>query len=277
MPNKLYQFIFSPPARLAWLTAKIYDVPTEIIEIDLSKGEHLDMDFIKMNPKHEVPIFDHDGKIVTESRGIAKYFHENFNQDLEKNDHWYPKDPEERAKVDEWLDWSDKRHMSICIPPLMTALNTYGMPWRENFGIFITKMSSKMKNDPKAIKEMEQNLSEAEEILSKREINQVSDLNLGDLATFLETSLPFFILPNVKYEDYPALANLYKTMKHIPEFEEIDQKFGEFIKRIHDLQNSSNNSPTIFTTMGEIWTTIKLVCYLKWNGIDMRKNLPEKE
>ena len=39
MPNKLYQFIFSPPARLAWLTAKIYDVPTEIIEIDLSKGQ----------------------------------------------------------------------------------------------------------------------------------------------------------------------------------------------------------------------------------------------
>ena len=104
-----------------------------------------------------------------------------------------------------------------------------------------------------------------------------SSLNLGDLATFLETSLPFFVLPNVKYEDYPALANLYKTMKHIPEFEEIDQKFGDFIKRIHDLQNSSNNSPTIFTTMGEIWTTIKLVCYLKWNGIDMRKNLPEKE
>ena len=52
-----------------------------------------------MNPKHQVPIFDHDGQIVTESRGIAKYFHENFNQDLEKNDHWYPKDPEERAKV----------------------------------------------------------------------------------------------------------------------------------------------------------------------------------
>ena len=63
------------------------------------QGEHLDLDFIKMNPKHEVPIFDHDGQIVTESRGIAKYFHENFNQDLEKNDHWYPKDPEERAKV----------------------------------------------------------------------------------------------------------------------------------------------------------------------------------
>ena len=57
------------------------------------------MDFIKMNPKHEVPIFDHDGQIVTESRGIAKYFHENFNQDIEKNDHWYPKDPQERAKV----------------------------------------------------------------------------------------------------------------------------------------------------------------------------------
>ena len=99
MPNELYKFTFSPPARLAWLTAKIYKVPTDIIETDLSKGEHLDLEFIKKNPKHEVPVFVHEGKIITESRNIAKYFHENFNQDLEKNDHWYPKNEEERAKV----------------------------------------------------------------------------------------------------------------------------------------------------------------------------------
>ena len=99
MPNRLYKFTFSPPARLAWLTAKIYKVPTEIIEIDLSKGEHLNLEFININPKHEVPVFDHDGQIITESRNIAKYFHEHFNNGFEENDHWYPANPEERAKV----------------------------------------------------------------------------------------------------------------------------------------------------------------------------------
>ena len=177
------------------------------------------------------------------------------------------------VQVDEWLDWSDKRHMSICMPALMTALNTYGMPWRENFGIFITIMSKKMMKNPNAIKEMKTNLSDAEEILSKREMNHVDDLNLGDLATFLETSLPFFILPDINYEDYPALNKLYKIMQQIPEFEEIDEKFKEFTERIIDLNNSSSASPTIFTTMGEIWTSMKLFCYLKWNGIDMTKNI----
>ena len=102
MPNTVYTFSFSPPARLAWLTAKIYNVPTEIVQVNLAKGEQLELDFIKMNPRHEVPVFDHDGKFITQSRTIAKYFHENFNQDLEGNDHWYPKDPEERAKVRIW-------------------------------------------------------------------------------------------------------------------------------------------------------------------------------
>ena len=100
MRNKLYKFDFSPPARLAWLAAKIYNVPTEIIDVDLSKFEQFNSEFLKVNPNHEVPAFDHDGKYVSQSREIAKYFHDNFNTEKEKNDHWYPSDSEKRAKVD---------------------------------------------------------------------------------------------------------------------------------------------------------------------------------
>ena len=85
--NKLYKYTFSPPARLAWLTAKIYKVPTEIIDVDLARAEQLDPEFLKINPKHEVPAFDHNGEYVTESREIAKYFHENFNKNENDNDH----------------------------------------------------------------------------------------------------------------------------------------------------------------------------------------------
>ena len=33
MPNTVFTFIFSPPARLAWLTAKIYKVPADIEQV----------------------------------------------------------------------------------------------------------------------------------------------------------------------------------------------------------------------------------------------------
>merc|ERR1712001_779373 len=152
------------------------------------------------------------------------------------------------------------RHMSICLPPLMTAMSTYGMPWRETIGIFITIMGNKMRKDVNAMNEMKKDLSDAEEILSNREIKKTSDLNLGDLAIFFETSLPFFILPAISYEDYPALKNLYKIMQQIPEFEEIDQKFDKFTGLIRDLRRNSDSSPspTTFTFIGEIWTSMKL-------------------
>merc|ERR1719210_3010643 len=103
--SKLHKFVFSPPARLAWLAAKIYQVPRE----------------------------------------IAKHFHAHFNLEPDKNDHWYPSDPTERAKVDEWLAFSDKNHMTLCMPGLMTAVNTFGMPWRKTYGVFIARMSAQKK------------------------------------------------------------------------------------------------------------------------------------
>ena len=122
---------------------------------------------------------------------------------------------------------------------------------------------------------MKTNLSDAEEILSKRSIQKVEDLNLGDLAIFFETTLPFYILPDINYDDYPAFKNLYKVMQKIPEFQEIDEKFGEFIKRIDECRE--NLSPSFFTYFSEIWASVKLICYVKWNGINMTKNIDDAE
>ena len=160
--------------------------------------------------------------------------------------------------------------MSICKPALGYAISTFNMPWRENYGIIITFLGNRLKNDKSALAEMKTNLSDAEEILSQRQIQKVQDLNLGDLAIFFETTLPFFVLPDINYEDYPALGNLYKIIQQIPEFREIDEKFREFLVPLQ--KNSNERSPSIFTYFKEAWTTIKLGCYLKWNGISMDEN-----
>ena len=171
-------------------------------------------------------------------------------------------------QVDEWLNFSDKRHMSICKPALGYAISKFVMPWRANYGILITFVGNKLKKDKSALAEMKTNLSDAEEILSHRKIQNVQDLNLGDLAIFFETTLPFFVLPEINYEDYPAFDNLYKIIQQIPEFQEIDEKFREFLLPLE----KNERSPSIFTYFKEVWTTIKLGCYIKWNGISMDEN-----
>ena len=73
MPNKLYTFVFSPPARIAKFTAFQLEVDTEHVEVNLAAKEQLTAEFIKINPKHLVPAFDHNGKYVVNSRDIARY------------------------------------------------------------------------------------------------------------------------------------------------------------------------------------------------------------
>ena len=79
-------------------------------------------------------------------------------------------------------------------------------------------------------------------------------------------TLPFFILEDVNFEDYPAINNLYKVIQKIPEFQEIDEGFKEFIKPV---LRPNPTSQSVFGYIRELWTSIKLITYIKWNGIAM--------
>ena len=54
-----------------------------------------------MNPNGKVPAISDNGFNLSESHTILRYLA------ISKNcaDHWYPADPKNRAKVDEYLDW----------------------------------------------------------------------------------------------------------------------------------------------------------------------------
>ncbi len=41
--------------------------------IDLPKGEHLQADYLKINPRAVVPVLDHDGVLIRESTVICEY------------------------------------------------------------------------------------------------------------------------------------------------------------------------------------------------------------
>lgn len=89
----------SAPCRSVLLTAKALGVNLNLKELDLMKGEHLQADFVKINPQHNVPTLVDNGFALNESRAIISYLADKYGKD----DSLYPKDPKKRALVNQRL------------------------------------------------------------------------------------------------------------------------------------------------------------------------------
>ena len=61
------------------------------------------------------------------------------------------------------------------------------------------------------MEDLKRQLSAAEEILAKRQIHCVEDLNIGDLSAFMEISVPMECLVGFHWEDYPSLNKLHQV------------------------------------------------------------------
>ena len=98
MPD-LYYMALSAPCRSVMMTSKMAGVAINLKPLNLLAGEQMKPEFIRINPEHTVPTLDDDGFYLTESRAICAY----LVQKYAKNDRLYPKDPKERAIVDQRL------------------------------------------------------------------------------------------------------------------------------------------------------------------------------
>ncbi len=67
--------------------------------MDMINQEHKNESFLQVNPMGKVPALKHNDFSVFESGAICRYIANNENSKL------YPSDPEQRAKVDQWLDF----------------------------------------------------------------------------------------------------------------------------------------------------------------------------
>jgi glutathione S-transferase len=91
----------SRPVVLFFEEAKIAYQP---IVVDILKGEHMQAAFSKINPSHMVPVLDDEGFILTESSAILKYVAEKVGSPA------YPKDLQQRARINERMDWINTNH-----------------------------------------------------------------------------------------------------------------------------------------------------------------------
>jgi glutathione S-transferase len=72
--------------------------------MDPTKFEHHEPWYVKINPNGQVPVLDHDGKIITESTVICEYLEDVFPDANPLR----PADPHLRAQMRVWTKWVDE-------------------------------------------------------------------------------------------------------------------------------------------------------------------------
>jgi glutathione S-transferase len=100
----LYQFPMSPASRRVVSLLAHCDLPFEQRNVDMMAGQHMSPEYLTVNANHQVPtLLDGDLKIH-ESNAILRYL---CNRHALES--WYPTNDRVRARVDQWLDWTQCR------------------------------------------------------------------------------------------------------------------------------------------------------------------------
>ena len=97
---KIYGSDLSYPSNKVRFTANALGLRYEYIRVNLREGEQKKAEFLKLNPAGKVPAIDDDHFSLFESNAIIKYLADKNNSPL------YPKDPKNRATIDQWVDFS---------------------------------------------------------------------------------------------------------------------------------------------------------------------------
>ena len=98
---KLHRFPLSGHSHRAELFLSLLQLPHELIEVDLRKGEHKRPEFIALNSFGQVPVLQDDGITISDSNAILVYLASRYGQG--RSIEWLPSDPIRAAAVQRWL------------------------------------------------------------------------------------------------------------------------------------------------------------------------------
>ncbi|XP_075209530.1 LOW QUALITY PROTEIN: glutathione S-transferase theta-1 [Parambassis ranga] len=100
-PLEVHLDLMSQPCRAVLILLSCTRTPHRVRSVALRRGEHRTTDFSKLNPMQKVPVMVDSGFVLTESDAILKYLVTKYNLP----EHWYPRQPERRARWDEYTAW----------------------------------------------------------------------------------------------------------------------------------------------------------------------------
>ncbi|MGV6800506.1 MAG: glutathione S-transferase family protein [bacterium] len=98
---KIYGHFMSAPSNQVRLTASALGLEADYQHVDLQSGEHKQDEYLSVNPFGRVPALTDGDFRLSESSTICRYLAYQAENDM------YPEDIQQRAIVDQWMDFAN--------------------------------------------------------------------------------------------------------------------------------------------------------------------------
>ncbi len=98
---RLYTFPLSGHAHRVQLFLSLLNLPTELVQVDLTKGAHKTPEFLAINPLGQVPVLQDGDVILSDSNAMLVYLASKY-----ADPSWMPRDPVNAAKIQRFLSIS---------------------------------------------------------------------------------------------------------------------------------------------------------------------------
>ncbi|CCM75470.1 glutathione S-transferase family protein [Rhizobium mesoamericanum] len=95
---KLYSHPLSGHAHRARLFLSLIGATADIVDVDLSAGEHKSPDFLALNPFGQLPVLQDGDVVISDSNAILVYLGKKY-----ASEGWLPEEPAAAAAVQRWL------------------------------------------------------------------------------------------------------------------------------------------------------------------------------
>ncbi|GAB6030417.1 Glutathione S-transferase [Chamberlinius hualienensis] len=198
-PPVVYGISPSPPVRAVMLTGRAAGINLELKCVNIQTNEHLNDEYIKINPAHTIPAFDDNGFVIWESRAIMTYLIDKYGQSVQ---HLYPKDIKERAAVDNMLHF-DNGSLWVAVRRAFFGPLLFAEPAvRGATESFLDKIHT------------------FEGILATRPYAAGDKMTLADISIVSSLSLPAAC--DFSYSNYPRICKwMAKVIAQLPFYEEV--------------------------------------------------------
>ncbi|KAL0840524.1 hypothetical protein ABMA28_015743 [Loxostege sticticalis] len=214
MPAKLYKKDLNPPARAAIMACEIFNVPVEMVDVNLLEGEHLTPEYLKMNPCHTIPVFVDGDFVIHDSHAMLMYFADTYGN----NSPLYPKDIKQRTLINQKLFFNDG--------VLFTRLRIIANPAFVRGVKGVTKMQ---------LDDLQETYDFLEAFLSRHKFLALDHITIADIAAYATVCMFHYIVP-LDTDKYPKLAAWLKEMEKQPYCQKYNaagaKAFGELLKSV---------------------------------------------
>ncbi|MCG8314087.1 MAG: glutathione S-transferase family protein [Pseudomonadales bacterium] len=198
----LYGVAYSQHSRRVVSLLEEEGLDYEFKVIDMGADEHMSPDYLEINPNHQVPTLIADNIKLHESNAILRYLCNKHNLTT-----WYPQQAEQRANVDQWLDWAQCRMSPAVV------------------GIVLNKVFMGDKADIDAIKQGQEKMAELSPILDAALAG--SEYIVGNKPTIADLALVSNVFQLGLADQIPPGENIHRWYAAMLEMEGVNKSLPQ--------------------------------------------------